>query len=332
MKKFIDENAKQYKANLHSHSVHSDGHLTPEQLKEAYKKQGYSILAVTDHEHLLNHSDLNDEDFILITAYEMYIRTLPFNYLSDSQAHINLYSKTPDNKMLYYTPSITKYIPQEELKTLCYHKLVEERQYSVDFLKQTIEDAKKCGYIVCHNHPTWSLEDQSVASAYDGCFAMEIYNNDCYQLGYCEYNQHYYEYQLNRGLKMFPIASDDNHNPPNGVQDSFGGFTYILAKEFGYGGIISALENGDFYASTGPRIYSLVADNGELSVTTSPAERIMFITDNHHRKAFIAKENESVNKASFNMNPTDKWLRIEVVDDKGRRAFSRAFTFDEING
>ena len=35
-----------YKANLHCHTVVSDGDLTPEQVKEAYMGQGYSIVAL----------------------------------------------------------------------------------------------------------------------------------------------------------------------------------------------------------------------------------------------------------------------------------------------
>ena len=34
---------KYYKANFHCHSVVSDGKLTPEELRDAYKEKGYSI-------------------------------------------------------------------------------------------------------------------------------------------------------------------------------------------------------------------------------------------------------------------------------------------------
>ena len=47
---FISPGARQYKANLHCHSNLSDGRLTPEELVRAYREQGYSILAITDHE------------------------------------------------------------------------------------------------------------------------------------------------------------------------------------------------------------------------------------------------------------------------------------------
>ena len=38
-----------HKANLHCHSTVSDGALTPEALKELYTKNGYSVIAFTDH-------------------------------------------------------------------------------------------------------------------------------------------------------------------------------------------------------------------------------------------------------------------------------------------
>lgn len=199
---------------------------------------GYSVVAITDHERLVSHFDLSDENIIFITAYEMYIRDLPFDHVNDIQAHINFYSETPTNKLLYYTPKITKYIPESERATLQYHKLVEEREYSVDFIRKTIEYAKENGFLACHNHPTWSFEDESIAPAYDGCFAMEIYNHGSYQEGHDEYNRHYYDYQLNRGLDMALVASDDNHNPlGDEYKDAFGGATYILADKLEYGEI-----------------------------------------------------------------------------------------------
>ena len=59
----LPENGQFYKANLHAHSRVSDGGLTPAELKERYKANGYSILAYTDHELLVDHSDLTDPDF-----------------------------------------------------------------------------------------------------------------------------------------------------------------------------------------------------------------------------------------------------------------------------
>lgn len=49
MKKFLlPENGQFYKANLHCHSIVSDGKRTPEEIKQIYMEKGYAIVAYTD--------------------------------------------------------------------------------------------------------------------------------------------------------------------------------------------------------------------------------------------------------------------------------------------
>ena len=74
LKKYLlPHSGKFYKANLHCHSTVSDGELTPEELKKIYKEQGYSILAYTDHDVLISHAELADENFLPLNGYEMEI-------------------------------------------------------------------------------------------------------------------------------------------------------------------------------------------------------------------------------------------------------------------
>ncbi len=329
----IDQRKKQYKANLHCHSTCSDGRLTPEQLKEEYKKRGYSVLAMTDHEHLVEHHDLTDEAFLLLTAYEMFIFTLPSDHNENSTSHLCLYSKTPHNKMLYFSPETvySRYIREEEHPVAC-HAHKETREHTVEFVRRTVKDATAAGFLVSHCHPTWSLENEDFADAFEDCFAMEVYNHNSYMSGFFEYNQHYYDYQIKRGRKMGTLATDDNHDAyPIGhpQNDSFGGATYILADSLDYASIMGALERKDFYASSGPTIQGAFVENGTVKVYTSQAERIYFITNTRHRGAKIASTGESVCEAEFQIGETDKWVRIEVVDREGKRALSRAFFRDE---
>ena len=67
----IPENGQFYKANLHTHTTCSDGCKSPAEIKEIYMAQGYSVVAFTDHEVMIDHSDLSDESFLAITAYEV---------------------------------------------------------------------------------------------------------------------------------------------------------------------------------------------------------------------------------------------------------------------
>ena len=65
MKKYLlPPEGNWYKANLHCHTSVSDGCFSPERVKEEYKKRGYSIVAYTDHQLMVNHSYLADEDFL----------------------------------------------------------------------------------------------------------------------------------------------------------------------------------------------------------------------------------------------------------------------------
>ena len=203
----------------------------------------------------------------------------------------------------------------------------------MEFVQQTIRDAVDAGFLVCHNHPTWSFEDESFADAYQDCFAMEIYNNGCFLEGHDEYNEHYYDYQLRKGRRMALIASDDNHNKQpidHPLCDSFGGFTYILAETLQYGAIIEAMENKNFYASTGPQIFSLISEKGKLTVKTSDAVRIVFITDTKNRKTERALKGNALNTAEFTFGARDNWVRVEVVDESGCKAFTRAYFKEEL--
>ena len=97
MKKYLlPREGKFYKANMHCHTNISDGKNTPEEIKAAFKEKGYSIVAFTDHEIMIPHTDLADEDFLPITAYEIQLRdwNTPPNCLK--LYHMNVYSPDPD--------------------------------------------------------------------------------------------------------------------------------------------------------------------------------------------------------------------------------------------
>ena len=58
-----------YKANLHAHTTVSDGLMTPLELKEAYRKEGYSVVAFTDHDVMVDHSELSDGEFLALRGW-----------------------------------------------------------------------------------------------------------------------------------------------------------------------------------------------------------------------------------------------------------------------
>ena len=113
MKRYlISKQQQQYRANLHSHSTASDGHLSPDALKDLYRRQGYSILAITDHELPKSYSHMTESDFLLLTGYEAFIRPNP-NYVFDSyepEVHLNLFAKDPNNEtVICYNKASNKF-------------------------------------------------------------------------------------------------------------------------------------------------------------------------------------------------------------------------------
>ena len=63
MKLLLPRVPQYFRTNLHTHTNITDASPTPEQMKEFYKKRGYQILCISDHNVIIDFSELNDEDF-----------------------------------------------------------------------------------------------------------------------------------------------------------------------------------------------------------------------------------------------------------------------------
>ena len=326
-----------YKANLHTHTTLSDGHLTPEEIADIYYRNGYSVLAITDHEFFMDHSDLCKPDFLLLTGYELQLVD-PIRPRRQNQkcTHLCILSKSPHQmKHILFNPEdydlrrlckVPERIPQMEYVG----EILPEKRYGVDLINEVTRLAKENNMLVAFNHPTWSLETAEVYSNIKGLYAMEIYNNACYRNhGIEEYNPRVYDEMLRSGQRLGCIAVDDAHaqyplGHPN--SDLCGGWTNILADSLTYENIVSALEKGDFYASTGPELYEISYEDGKIHVRSSDAVCIALTTDG--RRAECVR-GEHVNEATFAVAATDNYIRITVTDRTGAHANSRGYFRDE---
>lgn len=334
MKKYlINPDKKQYKANLHCHSNLSDGKLTVEQLREAYKEKGYSILAVTDHERPKNHSDLTTEDFLMLTGYEAYIRPskLCVYDVYSPEIHMNLFAKQPDNEAYIcfnevYCKYIKDPIERTKLKKVGSQKA---REYTVEYINEFIKTAIDNGYLVAYNHPVWSMESEERILSYENIFSLEIDNYSSWRLNHLEHNGPLYDKLLRNKKRWFCHSADDNHNS-NGINnsDSFGAFTMIMADSLDYSSVISAMEKGETYASTGPEIYEISISDDTVTVKCSEAA-VIICHDGSKSPKRKENENGCLNEAEFTLNNKAEYFRISVIDKNGKRASSRGFFKDE---
>lgn len=330
----ISPHKKQYKANLHCHSVISDGKKTPEELKEMYKGHGYSILSITDHETPCCHSDLDDSTFLTITGYEGYIRNTPRYNSYGTEIHLNLFARDPKNETLIcYQKEFCKYTTeqqQEKFKKVIFDK---PRACTVEYVNDYIRIAKENGYIVSYNHPYWSFDTVSNILQYEGCFSMEMCNYSSYLTSGIEYNGAVYNELLRAGKRIFCHSADDNHNvvPDDSPKcDSFGGFTMIMPDEFTYSSVFEAMEKGEMYSSMGPIFNEVSMEGNKIHIECSDVKSII-VHDGGKKGIFeIAPEGSTINSADFEISDKAPFVRVTIVDSNGKCADTRGFFRDEL--
>lgn len=332
-----------YKANLHCHSSVSDGKLTPEEIKTLYKGMGYSIVAFTDHDVMISHADLNDEEFLALNGYEIEV-------CEDDEGEF------PNVK---YFHACLLALEEDNLKQVCWHRekymignggnyrdQVQfdknepdfERTYSLECINEIIKRAREGGFFITYNHPTWNLEDYEQYIGYDGLHAMEITNTICELDGFEEYSGSMYDDMLRAGKRLRCIGSDDNHNKVGRENrnskrwDSGKNWVMIKADKLEYRTITKALEKGDFYASQGPEIYALWVEDNKVHIKTSEVEKIALITGNRRTLFEIAEDDNGITEAVFDIYPDSRYFRIKITDYNGKFANSNAYFMDEIFG
>ncbi len=337
MKKYLlPESGKFYKANLHLHTTISDGKMTPEEVKQAYMEQGYSILAYTDHEVIVPHPELCDENFLAITSYEIATNkgACPGGFNFEQTYHINLYALAPDcdcspvfEMARLWPPHSINYMT-DEAKSVNWH-----REYSVESLNKLIAKANESGFIVSYNHPVWSQQSYADYAGLRGLWGVEWHNHGCVLSGYPDTMQPIDDL-LKQNERVFPLATDDSHS----ARDCFGGYVMVKADSLEYGTVMNAFINGDFYSSTGPEIKDLYLEDGFLHIKTSPAARILVSTERRIRFSVYNPEGE---EAIFDLNGymsdsravkekrCPSYFRVTVYDTHSNQAQTRAFFEDE---
>lgn len=307
-----------YKANLHCHTVLSDGKWTPEQVKEEYMRRGYSVVAYTDHRHYGWHPELMDENFVPVAGFEADLNE-PFRKPGDFQRvrtyHINFYDSDPAARQDFRAEQP----PQ--------------RYGDIHSLNNFVAGMKDQGFLSCYNHPYWSLQNYTDYRDLCGVFAMEIYNHGCELDGLYGYAPQAYDEMLRAGTRLFCLATDDNHDsfaPGDPRCDSFGGWTMLKMEKLDYPSVIATLEQGNFYASSGPELEELYIQDNALHVRCSPVEKIYVITEGRRCLMRLAEPGATVTEAVFPLRGDEGYLRVDCRDAQGRHAYSNAYFLDTL--
>ena len=255
------KNAQWYKGNIHTHTTESDGDEDPQKVVSWYRRHGYDFLVLSDHNHLtlLNYGERKRrfKRPLMIPGEEISANiqngTIPI--------HIN-------------GIGISRLV--EPIDT---GQIVSTIQANVDAIHQA-------GGISSINHPNykWAF-DHTHLSQVRGLNLLEIFNGHPASNLYGGEGKYTYEQiwdgVLSEGSIVFGVATDDAHNYHDFVPEKSNpgrGWVVVRAPKFTQDAIVSALETGEFYASTGVTLTDLEATPEKIRIEVEPEPFRMYTT------------------------------------------------------
>jgi hypothetical protein len=286
-----------YRANLHSHTTCSDGELTVAQRVAQYRGAGYDILALTDHRVTIDVTGLSDESFLVIGGIEAHpLFPDPHNPWGICAYHL-VCLNVPHGLEL----------PHDE----------QEVDRCVDLVKQA-------GGLVILAHPNLTGHDLHEMLAVKDFIAIEVFNKASDRHGKAISSVHWDDL-LSRGHIVGGLASDDTHIET----DAFAGWTTIRAAELTLEAVMDSLAKGCYYASCGPVIEDFRVEEGVAKIKCSPAKEIRLIGQRWFGKSFYAEDGAFLTEQQWTVHEEVRYLRGEVIDDKGRCAWTNPIVLIE---
>ncbi len=279
-----------YKANFHCHSTESDGNLDPVSVVRFYKNAGYDILAITDHRKVTEiPGEKIPDDFLLIPGIEI-------DYTLPGQAvHILGLDMKKETGVLWNRSGT----PQE----------------GIDLIRSL-------GGLAVLAHPAWSLNTPAFMRSLTGLSGVEVWNSvstlplnadraDSSSL---------LDVTFASGGELLPFFANDDSHPYK--EEAGVAATMVQAEDLTAESVKAALSAGRLYATTGPRIHQIEIHNQqEIIVHCSPAESVIFYSDT----PWVAGRSvikPGLTEARYLIQKNDHFVRIEVRDKDGRKAWS----------
>lgn len=357
---FAQENKspqKWYKGNLHTHSFWSDGDEFPEVILDWYKSKGYHFVALSDHNTIANDEKwvTIKPDSLFQDTFNNYLKTYGkkwVDYKKESgKTQVRLKTFT-EYRGLTEEKGVFLVLPSEEITdkyedkhlhmnaTNIQQKIEPQGGGSVaevlqNNINQVLQQREQTGIpILPHiNHPNFfysiSLNDMK---ALNGERFFEVYNghNLVQNMGDSEHvsteemwdliNISYIE---NNKPIMYGLATDDSHNYHNkGKKWSNAGRGWVMVKSntLSATSLINAMENGDFYATTGVEIKEIGLENNKLviSVVEEPGitYKIIFLGSKVNNPSPEQFSTFNSSKASFEITDDILFVRCKIISSK----------------
>ena len=279
----FDRPGSWYRGNLHTHSTNSDGRHTPEEMLEAYRASGYDFFATTDH-GFVTEIEVVPEDFLWLRGVEL---DGDVSEIGECFHVVGFGLAEPAAAPAHPTVS-------EALAWIAAQ-----------------------GGLSVMAHPYWSGLTYRDLLPHEQPIGLEVYNGVCEFLNAKGSSSVIWDDLLSRGRRWWGLGVDDAH-----VAENMGkAWVMVKAPELTREAILQALREGAFYSTMGPTIEAVEVGE-EIRVRTSPATEINFMSQSWLGRPTLAPPGETICEASFTPRGEERYVRIEVRDPEGRRAWT----------
>ena len=287
-----------YKGNTHTHTVNSDGDSTPDEVVRWYREHGYNFLVLSDHNYLTEVNGLNavfgaQGKFIVIRGEEV------SDKFQEKPIHLNGINI----------------------------KQVVEPQGGASVsgvIQNNVNAIRKVEGAPHVNHPNfhWAVGANDLKTI-KNLRLFEVYN------GHPQVNnlggggmpglEAMWDDILSAGMVLYGIAVDDAHyfkTPGDKTKSTPGhGWVMVRASSLSADEILRALEQGDFYASTGVtlRDYSASGSEMKIDIAEETQSRSKYTVQFIGRWGKILKE-ITTNPAIYAFKGDEFYVRAKVIN------------------
>ena len=105
----------------------------------------------------------------------------------------------------------------------------------------------------------------------------------------------------------------------------------LKAKELTIDAVMDAFRTGAFYSTMGPEIIGLGLTGGNetakktITIECSPVQSIVFKGQQSRGKSIVAPVGEYITQAKYDVPSGTSYVRVEITDDQGKKAWSNPF-------
>jgi hypothetical protein len=292
-----------FKGNTHTHTTESDGDSSPDDVVRWYRTHGYDFLVLSDHNVLTDVSALQARDgtdprFLLIPGEEVTDR------FEHKPIHVN---------------------------GLDVRTVVKPRGGSsaLNVLQRNVDAIRAVSGVPHINHPNfgWAITADEIRQVRNTRL-FEIFNGhpmvNNLGGGGVPSLEETWDMVLSSGVLLYGIAVDDAHtfkDPGNpDVAGPGRGGVVVRAPSLDARAILTAMESGDFYASTGVELVDYTTTRTSMSVA------IKTTTFSKYRVQFVGRGGRVLHEAHdspahYTFRGDEGYVRARIIESNGRTAW-----------